>query len=101
MADDPRASRGQMPSMRRVVVRMSVEQYITVDRRFPSARHQDGDLAWIILYGGTIIDVFDYEASGYPAARDKHGNVKVFRTPWNTLPDVKAWARKHPERWLA
>lgn len=51
-------------------------------------------LAWIIVRGPKIIDVFDYEANDYIAARGKHGTVKTFYS----VRSARTWANKHPER---
>lgn len=70
---------------------MKVEERFFTDDR--------SGLVWIIITGTDeeephIIDVWDYEASDYFGAKDKHGNVKTFAT----REEARDWARKHPKR---
>lgn len=51
-------------------------------------------VVWIIVRGPEIIDVFDYEANDYIAAKDKYGQVKTFYS----VAAARKWANKHPER---
>lgn len=70
---------------------------IRKDKRFARDENDRGDLTWIISVADdepVIIDVFDYEAQDYIAAKNKHGNVKTFSTP----DEARIWALKHPDR---
>lgn len=70
---------------------------IIVDQRHYRDPDNRSDLVWIIIpHADTpvVIDVIDYEASDYRAARNKHGEIKTFRS---SKAAVK-WAKRHPKR---
>lgn len=72
------------------------ELEILVDQRCHAGPDRTG-LVWIIIpdpHLPEVIDVIDYEVSDYRAARNKHGEVKTFRTAKKAV----KWAKKHPKR---
>lgn len=70
---------------------------ILVDQRYYREPDNRSDLVWIIIphpETPKVIDVIDYEATDYRAARNKHGEVKTFRTSKEAV----KWAKRHPKR---
>lgn len=70
---------------------------IIVDQRFYRDPDNRGDLVWIIIPDAEtpeVIDVIDYEVTDYRAARNKHGEIKTFRTAKKAV----KWAKLHPKR---